>query len=144
MYGLSLSDQDILNYLCADHIVLMSPGFNYIVGDEISFQERIFIKHYAGWPKPWRLDKKSKEFLLAIQGAKYFAPKNWITQSSDAFLHYPMYWQVEDQLISHLQVLEGDIYQPVMELRNRNLTKLNGISLLKHYLIQLVCGRFFS
>lgn len=143
-YGLSLPDQDILNYLCADHISLMPPGFNYIVGDDISFQEQIFIKHYAGSPKPWRLGKKGKEFLLAVQGAKYFAPKNWITQSSDAFLHYPMYWQVETQLLSHLQTIEGDMYLPVIELRNKNINKLNGISLLKHYIIQFTSRRFIS
>jgi lipopolysaccharide biosynthesis glycosyltransferase len=143
-YGLSLNDQDIINYLCADNIQLMPSGFNYIVGDEISFQERIYIKHYAGWPKPWRLDKKGKEFLLAVQGAKYFAPKSWITQSADAFLHYPMYWQVEDQLLRHLQDLKSDLYRPVLELRNRNLNKLNGISRLKHYLIQFTSQRFFS
>ena len=142
-YGLSLPDQDVLNYLCADHIRLLPAGFNYIVGDEISFREPIFIKHYAGWPKPWRLDKKGKEFLLAVQGAKYFAPKHWITQSSDAFLHYPQYWQVEDQLLAYLQDLEYGQYLPVIELRNRNLNKFNGASNLKHYLIQLISRRFF-
>jgi lipopolysaccharide biosynthesis glycosyltransferase len=29
-YGLSFPDQDILNYLCAEHIYLMPSGFNYI------------------------------------------------------------------------------------------------------------------
>jgi len=143
-YGLSLPDQDILNYLCADNIALMPSGFNYIVGDEISFQEQIFIKHYAGSPKPWRLGKEGKEFLLAAQGAQYFTPRNWITQSSDAFLHYPMYWQVEDQLVRHLQDLEVYPHMDINELRNRNLIKLNGALRLKHYLIQLVSRRFFS
>ena len=143
-YGLSLDDQDIINYLCADHIKLMPSGFNYIVGDEISFQERIFIKHYAGSPKPWRLDKQGKEFLLSVQGAKYFAPKNWITQSSDAFLHYPMYWQVEDQLLRHLEDVDDHLYLTVLEIRNRNLNKLKGVLRLKHYLIQFASQKFFS
>ena len=143
-YGLSLVDQDIINYLCADRIQLLPSGFNYIVGDEISFQERIFIKHYAGGPKPWRLDKEGREFFLAVQGAQYFTPKNWITQSSDAFHHYPMYWQVEHQLLRHLQDLEGDLHISVNELRNRNLIKLNGAIRLKHHLFQLASRRFFS
>lgn len=142
-YGLSLNDQDIINYLCADHIALLPLGFNYIVGDKISFQERILIKHYAGRPKPWMLDKPGKEFLLAVQGAKYFARKHWITQSADAFLHYPMYWQVEDQFLEYLQGLDSDLYLAVLEIRNGNLNKLKGISRLKHHLIQLAARKFF-
>jgi len=142
-YGLSLYDQDILNYLCADHIKLMPSGFNYIVGDEISFQERIYIKHYAGAPKPWKLDKAGKEFLLAVQGAKYFSPKNWITQSQDTFLHYPMYWQVEDQLLSFLQDFEVGLYKSIVVLRKSAIKKLDYFSLLKHYLIQLISRKFF-
>jgi lipopolysaccharide biosynthesis glycosyltransferase len=143
-YGLSLNDQDIINYLCADRISLMPAGFNYIIGDEISIQENIFIKHYAGFPKPWLLDKRGKEFLLAVQGAKYFTQKDWITQSADAFLHYPMYWQTEDRLLDYLKDLDSDIYLTVVDIRNRNLNKLEGISLLKCYLISLISRRFFS
>jgi lipopolysaccharide biosynthesis glycosyltransferase len=143
-YGLSLNDQDIINYLCADRINLMSPGFNYIIGDGISIQEHIFIKHYAGFPKPWTLDRRGKEFLLAVQGAKYFTQRDWITQSADAFLHYPMYWQVEDQLLEYLQDLDSDLCLAVLEIRNRNLIKLKGISRLKHYLIQFTSRRFLS
>ena len=145
-YGLSpsLSDQDILNYLCADHITLMSPGFNYIVGNEISLQERIFIKHYAGGPKPWKLNKAGKEFLLAAQGAQVFAPQDLNTQPPNAFLHYPMYWQVEDKLSSYLEHFHTDLYQTVMELRNNTVNKLDRVSLIKHFLIKLISRRFFS
>jgi lipopolysaccharide biosynthesis glycosyltransferase len=141
-YGLSLPDQDILNYLCADHIGLISPGFNYIVGDQISFQEKILIKHFAGSPKPWQLDKAGKEFLLSVQGAKYFSPQDWITQSSDAFLDFPKYWQVEAELLSYVQNFDEGLGQIIAGLRNRNVKKLDFVSRVKHYLIQLVSRRF--
>jgi lipopolysaccharide biosynthesis glycosyltransferase len=141
-YGLSLYDQDIINYICAGHIKLMAPGFNYIVGDKISTQEKILIKHFAGSPKPWQLDKAGKEFLLAVQGAKYFSPRDWITQSSDAFLDFPKYWQIEAELLSYVQNFDDGLGQKVAGLRNRNLKKLDFVSRVKHYLIQLISGRF--
>jgi lipopolysaccharide biosynthesis glycosyltransferase len=141
-YGLSLPDQDILNYLCADHIALISPGFNYIVGDQISFQEKILIKHFAGSPKPWQLDKAGKEFLLAVQGAKYFSPQDWITQSSDAFLYFPKYWQIEAELLNYVQNFDDGLGLIVAGLRNRNVKKLDFVSRVKHYLIQLIARRF--
>ena len=141
-YGFSLVDQDILNYLCADHIKLLPPGFNYIVGDNISFQEKILIKHFAGSPKPWQLDKAGKEFLLAVQGAKYFSPQDWITQSSDAFLDFPRYWHIEAELLSYVQNFDDGLGQRVAGLRSRNLKKLDFVSRVKHYLIQLISRRF--
>ena len=141
-YGLSLHDQDIINYICAGHIKLIAPGFNYIVGDQISFQEKILIKHFAGSPKPWQLDKAGKEFLLAVQGAKYFSPRDWLTQSSDAFLYFPKYWQVEAELLNYLQNFDDGLSQMVAGLRDRNLKKLDFVSRIKHYLIQLISWRF--
>jgi lipopolysaccharide biosynthesis glycosyltransferase len=141
-YGLSLPDQDILNYLCADHISLISPGFNYIVGDHISFKEKILIKHFAGSPKPWQLDKAGKEFLLAVQGAKYFSPRDWLTQSSDAFLDFPKYWQIEAELLNYVQNFDDGLGLIVAGLRNRNVKKLDFVSRVKHYLIQLISRRF--
>jgi lipopolysaccharide biosynthesis glycosyltransferase len=141
-YGFSLVDQDILNYLCADHIKLMPSGFNYIVGDGISFQEKILIKHFAGSPKPWQLDKAGKEFLLAVQGAKYFSPQDWITQSSDAYLDFPKYWQIEAELVRYVQNFDDELGQIVAGLRSINLKKLDFVSRVKHYLIQLISRRF--
>jgi lipopolysaccharide biosynthesis glycosyltransferase len=143
-YGFTSNDQDIINYLCAGQTIYLPSGFNYIVGDEISFKEKIFIKHYAGSPKPWQLKKMGKEFFLAVQGAKYFKPQDWITQSSDAFLHYPMYWQVEEELFTYLENFDDGLCQQVIELRGRNLTKLDTISQVKNYFIQLIARRFFQ
>jgi lipopolysaccharide biosynthesis glycosyltransferase len=143
-YGFTSNDQDIINYLCAEQIMYLSAGFNYIVGDEISFKENILIKHYAGAPKPWQLNKAEKEFLLAVQGAQYFKPQAWITQSSDAFLHYPMYWQVEEELLTYLKNFDDGLCQQVIESRGRNLTKLDTISLVKNYFIQFFTRRFIS
>jgi len=142
-YGMSVNDQDIINYLCADHIKLMPSGFNYIVGDEILFQEHIFIKHYAGGPKPWRMGKSSKEFLMTSRGVQMFSPQDWNAQPSNAFLHYPMYWQVEDQLLSYLQDSLPHLYEPIVNLRNSTLIKLDRISQIKHFLIKRISHRFF-
>ena len=141
-YGLSLNDQDIINYMCAGHIKMMPQGFNYIVGDQISFQEKILIKHFAGSPKPWQLDKAGKEFLLAVQGAKYFSPQDWITQSSDAFLDFPKYWQIEAELLNYVQNFDDGLGLIVAGLRNRNVKKIDFVSRVKHYLIQLISRRF--
>jgi lipopolysaccharide biosynthesis glycosyltransferase len=143
-YGFSFVDQDILNFLCADHIKLMPPGFNYIVGDKILIQEKILIKHFAGSPKPWHLDKAGKKFLLAVQGAKYFSPRDWITQSSDAFLDFPKYWQIEAELLNYVQNFDDGLGQIVAGLRSRNLKKLDFVSRIKHYLIQIISRRFLS
>jgi lipopolysaccharide biosynthesis glycosyltransferase len=143
-YGFTSNDQDIINYLCAKQIIYLSAGFNYIVGDEISFKENILIKHYAGAPKPWQLNRVGKEFILAVQGAKYFKPQDWITQSSDAFLHYPMYWQVEEELLTYTQNFSYELRQQILDSRSRCLKKLDVISLAKHYCIQFVSRRFFQ
>jgi len=141
-YGISLNDQDIINYLCADKIALIKPGFNYIVGDEIPFQEQIFIKHYAGYPKPWKLDVKGKEFFLAIQGSNYFRPKDWIAPSADAFLHYPLYWEIENNLSAYLLDLDKNLYEQVLASREKVITGLDLISRIKHFLIQTISQRF--
>jgi lipopolysaccharide biosynthesis glycosyltransferase len=143
-YGFTSNDQDVINFLCAGQIGYLPPGFNYIVGDEISVNEKIFIKHYAGAPKPWKLDKKGREFIMAVQGTQYFTPRNWITQSSDAFLHYPTYWQVEEELLTNLHSFGEDFRQKVLESRAGNLTKLNASSLVKNYFMQFFGQRFFS
>jgi lipopolysaccharide biosynthesis glycosyltransferase len=136
------SSQSIQCLFSGNSKKLMAPGFNYIVGDEISIQEKILIKHFAGSPKPWQLDKAGKEFLLAVQGAKYFSPRDWITQSSDAFLDFPKYWQIEAELLSYVQNFDDGLGQIVAGLRNRNLKKLDFVSRVKHYLIQLISRRF--
>ena len=100
--------------------------------------------HYAGAPKPWKLDKAGKEFLLAAQGAKYFSPKNWITQSADTVVHYPLYWQVENELLSYLQEVGFGLYQSVVESRNNVIKKLDKFSFLKNFLIQLITRKYFS
>jgi lipopolysaccharide biosynthesis glycosyltransferase len=143
-YGFTSNDQDVVNFICAGRVGYLPAGFNYIVGDEISVNEKILIKHYAGAPKPWKLDKKGREFIMAVQGTQYFAPKNWITQSSDAFLHYPMYWQVEKELLTYLHCLGEDFRQKALESRAGNLTKLNVPSLVKNYFMQFLGQKFFS
>jgi lipopolysaccharide biosynthesis glycosyltransferase len=143
-FGLSLNDQDIINYICAGFIKLMPAGFNYIVGDDISFQEKIRIKHFAGSPKPWQLDKEGKEFLLAVQGAKYFSPQDWVTQSADAFLDYPKYWQIEGELMKYLQDVDDGLGQQVAGLRGTTVKKLDRVALFKHHLIQFISKRFYS
>ena len=142
-YGISHNDQDIINYLCADEILLLSQGFNYIVGDEISLKEKIYIKHYAGYPKPWKLDAKAKEFLLIVQGANYFRPKSGLTQSSDAFLHYPMYWEFENELSVYRKGLDPALHFVVEQSRNATITHLDRISRIKHFLLLFISRRFF-
>jgi lipopolysaccharide biosynthesis glycosyltransferase len=141
-YRLSLVDQDVLNYLCAEKISVLPEGFNYIVGDEISPDSRIFIQHYAGSPKPWQLDRNGKEFLLGIQGTKYFSPKDWITQSRDAFAYFPMYWKVEGRLMTLLESQNEIFASEVLELRERLIKPLNKASLAKLWVMRFVSKKF--
>ena len=141
-YQINLPDQDVLNYLCADHVSILPAGFNFIVGDEVSFQERIYIKHYAGSPKPWKLDQSGKESLLGIQGVKYFSPKDWITQSSDAFTHYPMYWQVEDELIDFLRKSNLQVAEKCVKLKFNTVMPLDLMLRLKISIMHLIAKRY--
>jgi len=141
-FDLTLPDQDIINYLCSENISLMPGGFNYIAGDTISFRERIYIKHYAGFPKPWTLDKAGKELLLGAQGTNYFSPRSWVTQSSDAFLHYPMYWQVEDELIIFLKKMSDRLANQCSGLRLNIIKSIDLTSRVKNLGMKMIARRY--
>ena len=141
-HRLSLNDQDILNLLCAGKISLMKNSFNYIVGDELSFESKILIQHYAGDPKPWQLDHRGKEFLLGIQGANFFSPANWLTQSRNAFTYYPRYWEVENEMAAFLEKCNASLALSISEVRLLTEKRLDKITLLKFFLMKVVTRKF--
>ena len=144
LYGFTYPDQDILNFLCAGKISIIPKGYNHIVGDEISLSSQILIQHYAGSPKPWQLDQKGKEFLMGIQGTKYFSPKDWITQSSDAFIYFPIYWKAESELVTYLQNIDKGLLKEILDLQLSAIKPLNKRSHTKLFLMKILTRKIFT
>jgi lipopolysaccharide biosynthesis glycosyltransferase len=143
-YNFTLMDQDIINYLCSGKVSLLQSGFNQIVGNLVDVQQRIFVKHYAGPPKPWKLDKIGKELFLGIQGAQYFSPRNWIAQYSDAFVDYPVYWEIEEKTIKFLRDRNSSLGTFAEQLRLQTIMNLNRRSKFKHVVMKIVTSKIFS
>jgi len=133
VYGINPNDQDILNYLCAGKSSVLPHRFNFIVGDRIHKNESILVQHFAGPPKPWKLDKRGKEFFMGSQGFNYFNKKEWITFYDDTFLYYPNYWQIESELFDLLQTKDKTIYNSAVDLRNKSLEKISTALKIKHF-----------
>ena len=142
IHGLTLNDQDVLNLLCAGKISLLPEGFNHIVGDERSLGSRIYVWHYAGSPKPWQLDESGKEFLMGIQGTNYLSPKDWLTQSRDAFTYYPMYWKAESELLAFLKDADAKLMLEILRFRKNATKSLDKRSRMKLLLMRVVTKNF--
>jgi lipopolysaccharide biosynthesis glycosyltransferase len=141
-YKFTHLDQDVLNYLCHDSISILSPKFNSIIGNHQEFISRPFIKHFAGSPKPWHLDRKGREFILASQGANYFRPQHRIIGLPDAYIDFILYWKVEDSMIAKIQSLDNDLAEILMKLKLR-MIKSNSLSTrIKHAIIQAASMKF--
>jgi lipopolysaccharide biosynthesis glycosyltransferase len=136
-------DQDVINFLCAGKISLLPTCYNYIAGDFKPFQQNTLIKHYAGFPKPWKMDRRGKEYFLGIQGAQYFSTNNWIAQHGDAFTHYPIYWQIEEEITSFLRKINPSLAKHAEQIREKTITKLNMRSSIKHKIMKLVTKKLF-
>ena len=138
-HGLRLPDQDIINYLCAGKISLLSGAYNYIIGDFKESHRNVFIKHFAGYPKPWILDKLGKEFLMAVQGLNYFNSKHSITESRDAFIDYPAYWNLEIEILNFIREIDPILFDEIESIRASRLRSLDLPSQIK-----LVFLKFFA
>ena len=138
-YGINSNDQDILNLLCANRIAVIPKKYNYIVGDETTIRDKILVYHFAGPPKPWRLNKIEKEFFLGSHGYNYFKKENWISYFSDTFLFYPQYWKVEDEIISNLTSKNVLLAQSVGKIKDSQVNQRTDFFLqFKHFCSSLL------
>lgn len=141
-HNMSYSDQDILNYFGADKTSLLPGGYNLIVGNLIESNQPVFIRHFAGSPKPWNMTRQKKELLLAIQGANYFRQENSIMTFRDAFLDYPLYWSAENELLAMLKNAHFNFFSEIEQHRMNYLDTTDLASRVKIEAIKFLSRRF--
>jgi lipopolysaccharide biosynthesis glycosyltransferase len=141
-HSLKYPDQDVLNLLGAKHTSLLPSGYNSIVGSSTGLTDPLYIKHYAGSPKPWTMSRPSKEFLLTIQGANYFREEHSIMTLRDAFTEYPAYWETEKELLELLKRKNPALYRSVEENRSKNIKSVDLASRVKNNALKFLTRKF--
>jgi lipopolysaccharide biosynthesis glycosyltransferase len=135
-YKFSHNDQDILNYLMKNFVSLIPNTFNTISGSGTRFGSQPYIKHFAGLPKPWKMDQSAKEFILASQGANYFRPEHRIMSLPESFIELLDYWKVEDALLAHFELLNPEFHHSLVMIKAQmTSSSLSRIQKIKHSLI---------
>jgi lipopolysaccharide biosynthesis glycosyltransferase len=140
--GFNYNDQDVLNFLAIGKISILDPRFNHIPGSDTGMFSQPLIKHFAGYPKPWKLSKKGKELLMATQGANYFRTQHSTTKNKDSFLEYPSYWMAESKLESFLSARDPELFQKILSVKMQNLDHVDVASRIKLMIIKFFSRRF--
>ena len=99
--GFEFPDQDVLNYLLAGKVGLLSARFNHIVAESAVGTE--LILHFAGFPKPWRLSESGQAFFVATEVANFDRPRHQISGGGRAWELFPRYWEVERAIMASLE-----------------------------------------
>jgi lipopolysaccharide biosynthesis glycosyltransferase len=134
-YKFSHYDQDILNFLMTKFVSLIPNQFNSIIGSDTRFGVEPYVKHFAGLPKPWKLDRSAKEFILASQGANFFRPEHRIMALPESFIELLDYWKVEDALLSHFELLNPQFYRKLLQIKESVISPLSRTQKIKHAII---------
>ena len=115
IFGFTMHEQDILNYLLSRKKKLIPSFYNCIVSAPSQIDQRIL--HFAGGPKPWDLDSKSQRYFLALETLKdsnvpegAFSGKNWIFE-------FENYWRHEDSLLKRFNA-ESELLLKLLSLRD--------------------------
>ena len=140
--GFNFNDQDVLNFLAIGKTSILDSRFNHIPGSDAGMYSQPVIMHFAGYPKPWKLSKKGKEFLMATQGANYFRSKYSITQYKNSFLEYPKYWMAESKLESFLSATDPALFQKILSVKINHLDHMYLASRVKLALIKFFSRKF--
>jgi len=140
--GFIYNDQDVLNFLTFGKNAILPTTFNHIVGDVENSMTQISIRHFAGYPKPWNLSPEWKEFFLTIQGANYFRNQESIRGSQNAFIEYPLYWNLEAELIEFLRETDQEFYKTIQDFRSKNLQNLGLRAQIKLSIIKFFAKKF--
>jgi lipopolysaccharide biosynthesis glycosyltransferase len=140
--GFDYRDQDVLNYLLAGKVGLLSARFNHIVSESAIGTE--LILHFAGFPKPWRLSESGQAFFVATEAANFDRPRHQISGGGRAWELFPRYWEVERAVMASLEEKgRSDLASAfgryreaqLVELSRREKVKLSGIRLLSRQLL---------
>lgn len=141
-WGFEFPDQDVLNYLLAGKIGLLSARFNHIVAESAMGTESIL--HFAGFPKPWRLSESGQAFFVTTEVANLDRPRHQISGGGRAWELFPRYWEVERAVMASLEKTGHSELassfgryrkSQLVELSGREKVKLSGIRLLSRQLL---------
>jgi lipopolysaccharide biosynthesis glycosyltransferase len=112
-YGFTIVDQDVLNYLLAGQMAFFPGEFNRIISDPMMGNEKVW--HYAGAPKPWRIEGDMRGFYMAVETINLDRPAHRITDGGSAYSMYPRYWEAEAEVLATIaardQVLADDLWR---------------------------------
>jgi lipopolysaccharide biosynthesis glycosyltransferase len=140
--GFIYQDQDVLNFLLAGKVGLLSRGFNHIVSEAANGSESIL--HYAGFPKPWRLSERGRAFFVATEAANFDRPGDQISGGGNAWELFPRYWETERALLAFLKkegnpeltgALKGLREAQIMSPSVQERMKFQGLRLLSKKLL---------
>ena len=99
-FGFEMHNQDILNYLLHDKKKLIPSPYNCIVSAPSRLNQRIL--HFAGGPKPWHLDSKSKRYFSSLETLKKFGTETGAFSGKNWIFEFENYWRHEDALVKIL------------------------------------------
>lgn len=92
-HGFMYPDQDVLNFILAGRVGFLPGVFNHIVSEPTMGDEKIL--HFAGYPKPWRLDQAGRAFFVATEALNAGRPQHQVSWGGTAWQLFPLYWDQE-------------------------------------------------
>ena len=135
--GFNFPDQDVLNYLLAGKLALLSARFNHIVSEPTNGTE--LILHFAGSPKPWRLTESGRALFVATEAANLGQAKDPMWGSGLAWELFPRYWEVERAVLASLHEKNlSQLANTFMSQRDAQLTTLSTRLRIKFWGIRLL------
>jgi lipopolysaccharide biosynthesis glycosyltransferase len=141
--GFQYHDQDILNYLLTDRVSFLDVGFNHIISEPLSGSEKIL--HYAGFPKPWKLDEAGRAFFIALEVLNWDRPSHQMSGGGSAWVTFPRYWDVETKVLAEL-VISGQetLAAELTILRESQISLPSKLEQIKFGLLRRIAKRFLS
>lgn len=91
--GFTYLDQDVLNFILAGKVGFLSGAFNHIASEPTMGDEKIL--HFAGYPKPWKLDQAGRAFFVATEALNVGRPQHQVSGGGTAWQLFPLYWDQE-------------------------------------------------
>jgi len=128
--GFEYPDQDALNYLLWDSLASIDGSYNHIVSESMSGEERIL--HFAGYPKPWRLDADYKQFFIALEVLNLNRPFDQLSGGGHAWEAFVLYW-LEESLFEQFIAsgLSNEVGEALLRAKESNLMTLSRMEQMK-------------
>ncbi|CAB4859594.1 unannotated protein [freshwater metagenome] len=141
--GFQYHDQDILNYLLTDRVSFLDVGFNHIISEPLSGSEKIL--HYAGFPKPWKLDEAGRAFFIALEVLNWDRPSHQISGGGSAWVTFPRYWDLETNVRAELAASgQESLVAALMKLRESQLSLFSKPEQFKFGMLRRIAKKFQS